>query len=802
MKKINFNANWTVEKQVKTSMFGNSARNAKCVHLPYDAMIHEYRDRDSANSTHGGYYPGGNYVYQKTFDRAEADGERVILEFEGVYRNSMIYVNGDLAGQQPYGYTDFYVDITHYLKPGSNEIKVVVHNQDGPNSRWYAGSGIYRPVWLWTGGTSRILPNGVFVFASAAHQSAVVTVSARITAEQDENLRLETVLTDPDGKEVGRDSIPVTIVQGETLEPQMKLTVANPIRWSLEQPALYRCETTLIKEGTVIDRQETTFGIRTIRFDAVQGFTLNGQPLKIRGSCIHHDNGPVGAAAFARAEERRVQKMKEAGFNAIRSAHNPISKAMLEACDRLGMLVFDESFDMWTRSKTAFDYSLYFTEWWQRDVRSMIEKDYNHPCVIFYSIGNEIPEIASKEGGRLARMQADYVRSLDASRAVTSAINPVFGVDFDELMKKYVPESDAKEVNSVMMTLGERMASVVSSDEVTENIEEFCGALDVCGYNYAQARYDLDCERLQNRLICGTESFPKDIDEIWAIVKRQPKILGDFTWTGWDYIGEAGIGKQDFDHVTDEMFGAWPWYLAYCGDFDICGQRRPQSYYREIVWGLRKAPYLAVGDPKHFHQKPLVSDWSWPEVFHRWTFEEVSSMVEVDVYADADEVELILNGVLQGRKPAGEAHRFTAHYELPYQPGVLEAVSYCGGKEVARDRLQTAGQTAALRVEADCETMKATGEDLCYLLIEKVDEDGIVNPIDRTKISVTVEGAASLEALANANPTDDENFFDPARTPFGGQVLAVIRSAEQSGTVTVRVSDSTYETVKTLTVEA
>ena len=247
MKKINFNANWTVEKQVKTSMFGNSARNAKCVHLPYDAMIHEYRDRDSANSTHGGYYPGGNYVYQKTFDRAEADGERVILEFEGVYRNSMIYVNGDLAGQQPYGYTDFYVDITHYLKPGSNEIKVVVHNQDGPNSRWYAGSGIYRPVWLWTGGTSRILPNGVFVFASAAHQSAVVTVSARITAEQDENLRLETVLTDPDGKEVGRDSIPVTIVQGETLEPQMKLTVANPIRWSLEQPALYRCETTLIQ---------------------------------------------------------------------------------------------------------------------------------------------------------------------------------------------------------------------------------------------------------------------------------------------------------------------------------------------------------------------------------------------------------------------------------------------------------------------------------------------------------------------------------------------------------------------------
>lgn len=799
----NFNAGWTVAKADGGMSLGGAPAPEKKVHLPYDAMVHELRCEQSVNASHGGYYPGGNYIYKKVFDRAEVPGDCVQVEFEGVYRNAMVYLNGDFVGQHPYGYSDFYVDITRYLKEGKNELKVLVRNADGPNSRWYAGSGIYRDVKLWTGGSRRILPCGVFVSTpSVKHDSAVVQVKTRVFAEKAADLRLKAVLTAPDGSVAGTAETPVTLAAGETLEPKLTMTVSSPQRWSLETPALYRCKVTLLEDGTPIDGQETTFGIRTIRFDTVQGFTLNGKPLKIRGSCIHHDNGPVGAAAFARAEERRVEKMKEAGFNAIRSAHNPVSKAMLDACDRLGMLMFDESFDMWTVSKTAFDYSSYYTEWWQRDVQSMVEKDYNHPSVIFYSIGNEIPEVCSKEGARLARKQADFIRSLDDSRAITSAINPMFALNFEQVMAEYAADAAATtDVNDVMMSLGEQMSRVVTGESVGKTMEEFCGTLDVCGYNYAEARYDMDCEQLPNRLICGTESFPKEIDRIWTIVKRQPKILGDFTWTGWDYIGEAGIGKQDFDNVTDAMFGAWPWYLGYCGDIDICGQRRPQSYYREIVWGLRKDPYLAVGTPQHFHIQPKVSDWSWPEVFHRWTFEEVGSMVEVDVYADAQEVELFLNGVSQGKAPAGEEHRFMAHFEIPYQPGVLEAVSYQDGEVIGRDRLETAKGTASLRVAADRTKLAATGEDLSYLLIEKVDENGVVNPLDPAKVAVTVEGAGTLEALASADPVSSENFFDPARTPFGGQVLAIVRSGETAGAITVKVTDGTHETVVALSAE-
>ena len=387
-------------------------------------------------------------------------------------------------------------------------------------------------------------------------------------------------------------------------------------------------------------RQKNHFGIRRLQFDTKYGFRLNGKEIKIRGGCFHHDNGVIGACAFDRAEERKVELHKAAGFNALRSAHNPTSRALLDACDRLGMLVMDECFDMWNVGKTEHDYSIDFEEWWARDLKAMINKDFNHPSVILYSIGNEIVEReGSSDGYTWARKLANFVRSIDPTRPVTSAICYVMGprgYNLNDMIK------DAMKVMADQTVNQEASAEYGLTDSALnpyfDLTEEYAAALDIMGCNYLHKRWAQDVEHFMNRILCGTDSCPQDAADLWRLVKKHPSILGDFTWTSMDYIGEVGIGQIDFDEQASASFmGSWPWILAYCGDIDLIGTRRPQSYYREIVWGLRKDPYIAVSRPEHNGKKPKVSPWSWTDVIESWSFPGFEETpVQVEVYADGE----------------------------------------------------------------------------------------------------------------------------------------------------------------------
>ncbi len=468
---------------------------------------------------------------------------------------------------------------------------------------------------------------------------------------------------------------------------------------------MYCCSTAT----DVLDEESTTFGIRTLALDPERGLRINGEPVLLRGACVHHDNGVIGAATIDRAEERRVELLRAAGFNAIRSAHHPMSKAMLAACDRVGMLVMDETFDMWLQTKSDDDYALRFADWWEADVEAMVRKDVNHPSVILYSIGNEVPDGSTPVGVQLARAQADKVRALDDTRFVTQAVTGMLiaGPElFDEIRDAATATgvNEETEVNTAATNLGDIMGMAMLSPVVTAKTTEAFSHLDVAGYNYMATRFEPDGDRFPQRVIVSTESHPPSIDRDWAAVLRHPYVIGDFTWTGWDYLGEAGVGRTEYGDERAALgmsafLGEYPWRAAWCADLDITGHRLPQSYYREIVFGLRTDPYVAVRRPEH-HGRTVVhqSPWAWNDVVSSWSWAgHEGAPVTVEVYADADEVELLLDGRSLGRGPAGAANRFRAEFETTYEPGVLEAVAWRDGKEVGRTSLRSAAGPGGAR---------------------------------------------------------------------------------------------------------
>ena len=469
-----------------------------------------------------------------------------------------------------------------------------------------------------------------------------------------------------------------------------------------DDPHLYTGHATLLDGDDVVDEESTTFGIRSLAVDAERGLRINGEPVLLRGACVHHDNGVIGAATIDRADERRVELLRAAGFNAIRSAHQPMSKAMLAACDRLGMLVMDETFDMWMQTKSEDDYALRFADWWEADVEAMVRKDVNHPSVIFYSIGNEVPDGSTPAGLHLGRALADKVRALDDTRFVTQAVTGLLvgGPElFDEIRDAATATGTDEDtgINTATMNLADYMHSAMRSPVVADKTSEAFSYLDVAGYNYMSTRFELDRELFPQRVIVATESQPPTVDTDWAGVLRNPNVIGDFTWTGWDYLGEAGIGRIEYGEQPSALGmaafgGAYPWLTARCADIDITGHRLPQSYYREIVFGRRTDPYLAVQRPEH-HGKTVVhsSPWSWSDVVSSWSWDgHEGAPVVVEVYADADEVELSVNGRSLGRQPAGAEHRFRAEFETAYEPGVLAAVAWRDGHEIGRAELRSA----------------------------------------------------------------------------------------------------------------
>jgi beta-galactosidase len=788
MRRTAFTDGWQFREKVNPfAELAGTATPYQDVRLPHDAMIGRDRSPDLEPAT--AFFPGGVYQYRKAFSRPRhPDGGRAVLEFEGVYRDAMVYLNGALAASHAYGYTGFTVDLTGLLVPGENTLGVEARSH--LDSRWYSGAGIYRPVWLWTGGPVRVALDGVVITTPDIDAERAIAEVA-VTIESDSpvlrTVALRISVTGPDGTVAASGEVPVTIRPRSSAVARQRLVIESPALWDPDSPSMYAAAAELadgnaVADSATIDSATVTFGIRRLQLDPSHGLRLNGGTVKLRGACVHHDSGILGAATHPAAEDRRVRLLKEAGFNAIRSAHNPASKALLRACDRHGMLVIDEAFDMWQSGKSGFDYSVAFPGNWDQDIEAMVVKDRNHPSVIMYSLGNEIIEAGAPAGAATGRDLAERVRSLDPTRFVTNGVNGMLAVIDDvrrQLAERRKDVDDGTGINTMMNQVGELMARVATMPAVTERTAESFGVLDVAGMNYLQGRYELDRDLFPNRVIVGTETAPPEIDRLWRLVLDNAHVLGDFTWTGWDYLGEVGVGRVQYPAPGKfpSFEAPYPWIAAWTGDLDITGTRRPASYYREIVFGLRIAPYIAVQRPGHHGKTAVLGQWSWTDSAGSWTWPGFEGRpVVVEVYSAADEVELLLNGRLAGRSPAGEAHRFRAAFDLSYEPGTLEAIAYRAGQEESRTTLATVTGPLTLTATACPGELPADGGDVAFVQVTLADARGTVATGSDRLLTATVSGAGELVAFGSARPSTEEGYLTGVHTTFDGRALAVVRA--------------------------
>lgn len=813
MKKISLNHDWLFARGTITMMelFMGKGDSIETVDLPHDAMIYEERTPDTANAHQTGFYPGGEYTYiKKWFVPEEWKGCTIELEFEGIADTCRIYVNGDLVTEHDNPYTGIFADVTGYLRYGQeNELKAEVRSIE-QSSRWYSGAGLYRPVHAWVGAPVHIPVHGLHIETKETDQERAVVeieIPVRNRGMQAKKVQVQVTLEDTDGTGTVERTV-LTAFPDSLQKCRQRITVANPKLWSDEQPELYTCRIELIDGEEILDTYSQCFGIRTLGLDAVHGLTINGKPTKLRGTCIHHDNGVIGAATFADAEYRRCRLLKEAGFNAIRSSHHPVSKAMLDACDRLGILVMDELSDMWTRTKNPHDYANHFPANWQQDVRDMVEKDQNHPSVIIYSTGNEIPEAGTPRGAQWNRMIHNEIKCLDTARYTTNGINGLMagGGRMPEIMCQasgMTPEeltaamqtdaakgpidnqgsehqAGADAVNGMAFVMMGPLADAIATSPILEEmIEEFASVTDIAGYNYLTALHEEDHLRHPNRVVLGTETFPADIVRLWDIVRRNPHVLGDFTWTGYDYLGEAGCGIFHYDGGVN--FSAhWPDRLAGIGDIDILGDRKPISYLRQAVFGIGHAPAIGVLRMDKAEKHAEKTPWMWKDNIASWTWHGYEGKTaSVDVYANADEVELLLNGAGMGRKSVRDV--FVAAYEIPYQPGTLEAVSYVDGAVAGRCLLQTAGPTVKLAAEADRTELPADGESLAFVKVWLTDSQGNLNRQERKSVTVKVEGDAALQGFGSADPSCEGSYQGDTWQTYDGAVMAVVRAGKTPG---------------------
>jgi len=731
----------------------------RTVDVPHDWSIEGRIDPTNPMGGSGGFFPAGVGWYRRIFNVPDAwSGRRVSVEFEGVYMNATAYINGQELGTHPYGYTSFSHDLTGRLKPGpDNVLAVRVDQSKHRNSRWYAGSGIYRHVWLNVTAAVHVAPWGVFVTTPEVNAArARVSVKTRIANDSGapSKVALRTVVYGPSGAAAGQSDSNAAVDPRQSVEVNREITVETPTLWSPESPNLYRAVTRMIEDGKAVDEVATPFGIRSIEWSAGKGFLLNGKPLKMTGGCVHHDNGPLGAAAFDRAEERRVEILKQSGFNAIRTAHNPPSPAFLEACDRLGMLVMDEAFDCWSRGKNPFDYSVAFQDWWQRDIDAMVLRDRNHPSVAIWSIGNEIPERGEPLGAQEAKTIADYLRSLDGTRPIASALN-------------LVPN--------------------------WPNTDGFYSALDLGGYNYNLENHVADHQRVPARLMACTESYPQTTFDYWALVNDFPYIVGDFVWTAIDYLGESGLGRwyyRDLKDTSREAYGApYPCHGADCGDIDICGQRKASAHYRNIVWDRGEKLYLGVRQPPPEGRELHVTRWGAYPVYQSWTWPgHEGKPLAVEIYSRADAVRLYLNGVPVAQRHTTRAERFKANFSVPYAPGVLKAVALQGSKAIAESVLRTAGEPARVRLTADRTRLRANGQDLAFVTVEAVDANGQPHPHAEHPVSFSLQGPGTIAAVGSGDMTSEEPYQGNRRKLFHGKALVIVRAQRTAGAVTLTAS--------------
>jgi beta-galactosidase len=759
MQKLNFDRRWrfNLGDSLAWRWRAPDVSTWRLVDLPHDWSIELDRDPANRSAAAGGYFSMGSGWYQKTFAAPEEwRGKKVFVEFEGVYMNAEVWLNGHFLGRHPYGYTSFCYDLTLFLNFGSaeNTLRVTVDNGCQLNSRWYSGSGIYRHVWLLVSDPVHIGHWGVYVSTpEVSPEAAILQVRTTVEneAETPQEVTVRSRIIGPDGSVRGASEADATIRARGGYEYAQDMPVAKPKMWSPDTPHLYQLETEVIVGNEVVDTDTTAFGIRSLHFDAQNGFLLNGQPLKLKGGCVHHDNGVLGAASYDRAEERKVELLKANAFNAVRCAHNPPAPAFLDACDRLGMLVIDEAFDCWRDGKNPYDYHVAFDDWWRRDMDGMLYRDRNHPSVIMWSIGNEVLERAGHSGGvQIARMLAEHVRAVDPTRPVTAAIN------------------------------GGRDAWPWSQ---TDNV---FAALNVGGYNYQQRQYVPDHERLPQRVMYGSESTAGEAFEHWMSVLELDCVIGDFVWTALDYLGEAGIGRVQLEAITT-FLGEYPWHQANCGDIDLCGFKRPQSYYRDVLWGNKNPLYVAVHTPIPEGKTPTITYWGWPDVWPNWTWAgREGQSFQVDVYSACEKVELFLNDRSLGVKPTTRQERFIATFEVPYEAGVLKAAGYTGDQPVAEYVIKTVDAPARIRLAPDRSTIKAQKGDLSFVTVEIIDQKGQVDPNADHTVYFTVKGEGAIAAVGSGDPVSTESYRGNQRRAHRGRCLVVVESHGEPGQIQLR----------------
>lgn len=764
----------------------------KTVTLPHDAMLAEPRTALSAGGTNTGWYEGYDYEYRRTLTVPENElADTHILEFEGVYHNAEVWLNGQKAAFRPYGYTNFYVDCAPYLHAGENELRVIARNADQPNSRWYSGAGIYRPVQLWTAGGAHIALNGVKI-RTLSLDPAVVEVRVKTTAPGTVRLTV--------------DDLPA-VQQESDGEAVFTLTLDNARLWTPETPNLYTC-----RVNVADDEVTETFGVRKVEW-GTDGFLLNGKRYIIQGACIHHDNGLLGAVCDPDAVARKVRLLKENGYNAIRSAHNPCSKALLAECDRQGMLVMDEYIDHWYIHKTEHDYVDYFNEWWHQDLTDMVEKDYNHPCVVLYSTGNEVSETAQKRGIALTKEMTDFLHGLDDSRPVTCGVNIFFnflssigfGVYSDEKAKKEAERAEkAKQrgekaakkkavgsqfFNNLAGLLGDefmkRGATLHGCDVKTR--DAFAN-MDIAGYNYGIYRYKHDLKKYPQRLILGSETFCNDAYKFRELAKQEPRLVGDFVWAGMDYLGEVMVGSWEYADYAETFDGGPGWVSAGSGRIDLTGKPLGEALYTRVALEADNGPYIAVCPVNHTGDRHSPSAWKMTNAMPSWSWTGCEGRkANVEVYARAARVDLVLNGHTVGSKTL--KNDCLAKFSIPYESGTLEAVSYdAADHEIGRCKLQSAGGTTRLTLDAEEPTVKPG--HLCYIRLRYTDENGITKPLARGSIQVQVRGG-TLVGLGSACPFNKHSYLDSETDTYYGEALAIVRMGDGDA-MTIAASDGEY----------
>ena len=774
----------------------------KPVTLPHDAMLAEPRTALSAGGTNTGWYEGHDYEYRRTLTVPENElTDTHILEFEGVYHNAEVWLNGQKAAFRPYGYTNFYVDCAPYLHAGENELRVIARNADQPNSRWYSGAGIYRPVQLWKARGAHITLNGVKI-RTLSLQPAIVEVRVKTTAPGTVRLTV--------------DDLPA-MQQESDGEAVFTLTLDNARLWTPETPNLYTCRVSFAD-----DEVTETFGVRKVEW-GTDGFLLNGKRYIIQGACIHHDNGLLGAVCDPDAVARKVRLLKENGYNAIRSAHNPCSKALLAECDRQGMLVMDEYIDHWYIHKTEHDYVDYFNDWWHQDLTDMVEKDYNHPCVVLYSTGNEVSETAQKRGIALTKEMIDFLHGLDDSRPVTCGVNIFFnflssigfGVYSDEKAKKEAERAEkAKQrgekaakkkavgsqfFNNLAGLLGDefmkRGATLHGCDVKTR--DAFAN-MDIAGYNYGIYRYKHDLKKYPQRLILGSETFCNDAYKFRELAKQEPRLVGDFVWAGMDYLGEVMVGSWEYADYAETFDGGLGWVSAGSGRIDLTGKPLGEALYTRVALEADNGPYIAVCPVNHTGDRHSPSAWKMTNAMPSWSWTGCEERkANVEVYARAARVELVLNGHTVGSKTL--KNDCLAKFSIPYESGTLEAVSYdAADHEIGRCKLQSAGGTTRLTLDAEEPTVKPG--HLCYIRLRYTDENGITKPLARGNIQVQVRGG-TLVGLGSACPFNKHSYLDSETDTYYGEALAIVRMGDGDA-MTIAASDGEYSAELTVPAQA